>query len=524
MTIRLLAHAIGRCVPTTALALATMAAAAGAQRGTPVPIQPARPVAPVATAYPPANLSVTGTPALARVAWQPAAGATGYSVERWKQSDPACCRAQSGVLSATTLAWSDPVQWSGAWVYRVTALYASGAQAFADASYVYPEPRVPTGFTATQTGDGTVTLTWQAVPDASWYVLSGPPTNSAMRVDGTSAVITGVSAGSQRWQVGSIYEVDAKTRAGSAFAIASLDVVRPVSGKYLITLTGARAISASFDDQLSRDGMGDEVYAAAYVRRYDRRSGGVSEFFERRTLTYGDIANFGTARVQAGSRGPSGGIRDGDPIPAGSDPSIRSAAPSNIAFPLRLWEGTLTEGVDALVISLSLWEEDGVTQQYLNWSQQMSSITPSLFARPEIQNQIAGARFGQMIFGASLMADGTADIAHFAVSLFSGVSMVGQQAMDALSAGHDRGIGILRSGVNDLVLPNMMVVLTRESIEAGLAPLPAGTTPVALPIAWPRMPRPGVIMVPLIDGKHYIGVVAVTPARYELYVTVERIP
>ena len=89
----------------------------------------------------------------------------------------------------------------------------------------------------------------------------------------------------------------------------------------------------------------------------------------------------------------------------------------------------------------------------------------------------------------------------------------------------DRPIGILPAGTNDFVLPNTMVVLTREIIEAGLAPLPPGTPPVGPPIAWPRMPKPGVIMIPFVDGSpQYVGLIQVTPARYELYLTVERIP
>ncbi len=474
----------------------------------------------------PTNVIVDGTPATARLRWDRLGGVTGYTVARaagmgqpWVGLTPSPLLAESFADAGL-----DP---RVTYVYRVTAVYADGRLGNTDVTFTPPAPVNPTGFTAKQTGNGQVQLSWQPVSGAGYYAVFGPGSaNGGVRLNGvTSYTVTGVPPGAQEWSVGSYYEPGPISSPAGAFPRAYLTVTAPpVSGRYLVTITGLRAIWASFDDQLSRDGMGDEVYAAAYTRRYDRRTGAIAEVTNRKTLTYGDTKGFGTNRIQAGTRSGTGGIRDSDPIPANSDPAQRSFPPSDIAFPLKVFEGTLTDGVDALVISPSLWEEDGFNQQYLNWDQQMASITPSLFSRPEIQNQITGGRFGQLLFGTSLLKDGTADAAHFVVSLFSGVAMVGQQAKLALEGGTDRAIGILRSGTNDLVVPNAMVVLTREIIEAGLAPLPPGTPLVGLPIAWPRVPKPGVIMVPFVDGTHYVGVVAITPARYELYLSVERLP
>lgn len=47
----------------------------------------------------------------------------------------------------------------------------------------------------------------------------------------------------------------------------------PLSGNYLVTLTGVRAFQTSYENLLVADGMGDEVYASAYVRRYKRPTG-----------------------------------------------------------------------------------------------------------------------------------------------------------------------------------------------------------------------------------------------------------
>jgi hypothetical protein len=51
-------------------------------------------------------------------------------------------------------------------------------------------------------------------------------------------------------------------------------------------ITGVRAYQASMDDLLSRDGVGDEVYAAAYVRRYNRQTGQIAETNVRQGATY----------------------------------------------------------------------------------------------------------------------------------------------------------------------------------------------------------------------------------------------
>ena len=76
---------------------------------------------------------------------------------------------------------------------------------------------------------------------------------------------------------------------------------RAASGKYLVTITGIRAYLASTDDMLSRDGTGDEIYAAAYIRRYDRRDGKLAAVTTRKSSSHGDTFHFSSTRVQAGS-------------------------------------------------------------------------------------------------------------------------------------------------------------------------------------------------------------------------------
>jgi hypothetical protein len=69
-----------------------------------------------------------------------------------------------------------------------------------------------------------------------------------------------------------------------------------------------------------------------------------------------------------------------------------------------------------------------------------------------------------------------------------------------------------------------MVVLDREIIEAALAPLPRGTGLIGPP-SWPRMPKPGVMMISFRDGPHRNAAGAEDrPAYYEMYLKVERLP
>jgi hypothetical protein len=408
--------------------------------------------------------------------------------------------------------------------YEIRAFYTDGREGVARVPFTTQPANNPPGLTATQTGVGKVQLQW-GKPNccASYFVVFGPGSSQAgVKVAGNldGYEVTGVPVGTHEWTLGSYYEPGTITTAASEFSKVRLTVTPPVSGRYLVTITGVRAIRMSFDDQLSRDGRGDEIYAAAFTRRYDRRDGSLVEMAERHTMTYGDAAGFGTSRVQAGTASPTGGIQDTDPVPNNSDPSVRTLPPSDLGFPFKLWEGTLTDGVDALVISPTLWERDNSNQPFLQWAQQMTTITPGLFARPEIQGELAGGKFGQLLFGTTLLKDGTLDVPLWVFNAFSGLAMG-----KLITEGDvDRPIGILRSGLNDLIMPNTMVVLTREMIEAGLAPLPAGTVPLGLPEAWPRMPRPGVLMIPFVDGLHLVGVLPVRPARYELYLTVERVP
>ena len=97
----------------------------------------------------------------------------------------------------------------------------------------------------------------------------------------------------------------------AGFTVAPASTVPAASGNYLITMTGLLCMSPTVDDQLNRDGKGDEIYGAAFVRQYNRTTGQLTNSRNAKTWVYGDTNGFVDAqgnptRKQAGSLSPLG--------------------------------------------------------------------------------------------------------------------------------------------------------------------------------------------------------------------------
>jgi hypothetical protein len=208
---------------------------------------------------PPAGLIVSGTPALARVTWG-LVGASSYSVQRWLQSNPDCCRVSSPQLAASQTGWDDPTPWAGTYVYRATAVYSDGRQGFADVNYLRPEPTNPAQLTARQGLTGAkagawgtvywiipVTVTWSVVPGAAYYVLWGPglpatgvqlkttvsngvethQTSYAVSSLNNSSVPLGVTWGVNTWTVGAFFLPGPVSTPAANFTKGSVDIKQP---------------------------------------------------------------------------------------------------------------------------------------------------------------------------------------------------------------------------------------------------------------------------------------------------------
>jgi hypothetical protein len=121
-------------------------------------------------------------------------------------------------------------------------------------------PENPTGFTAVQSGDGQVQLTWQPVSAASYYVVFGPGSVSGgTKVTGAASyAVTGVPTGVQTFSVASYYDPGPASTSNSAgpaavstpaaeFPTASVTVTAPVASTPAAAPTSATARLTSFD-------------------------------------------------------------------------------------------------------------------------------------------------------------------------------------------------------------------------------------------------------------------------------------
>lgn len=97
--------------------------------------------------------------------------------------------------------------WPGRYVYRLTAFYSNGTVGSIDYPHAPPAPDNPTGFSGTH-ANGIVTLAWNAVPNVSWYELSGPdiPYGSFhLAPTLTSYLVRNLPSGSHGWTIRSVY-------------------------------------------------------------------------------------------------------------------------------------------------------------------------------------------------------------------------------------------------------------------------------------------------------------------------------
>jgi hypothetical protein len=297
----------------------------------------------------------------------------------------------------------------------------------------------------------------------------------------------------------------------------------------LVTITGLRCGRAILDDPLDRDGKGDEIYAAAYVRRYDRRTGEFLEQSTHQTVEYGDNRNF-PGREQAGSLSPTGGIGDLDSIPPNAS-ADRCCPPQDSRFPLKLWQGSLTDGADVLIISPSVWESDGDPSWLYVWGQAQNQLGESLLSRQEVQDQINRKLFGPITVGATAANSGNLTQAGAGVIVGAlGVPLVGLPVQALTGGFKDRPIGLVPNGVDATVLPNTTIILTREIIEAALS---SSHQAVVSPAQGVNVvtPKPGIMVFNFMDTFRPndwsslglgLGINDVSPGLFTMVLQVER--
>jgi hypothetical protein len=504
---------VARLAAASVVLVTLLAVELAAQLPTPVPRAPTG-QPPRGTVFPgvvappaPKGVAVTGTPASATVTWQSVPGVASYVVMRRLDNTTF----KQAKLAATETRWIDiGIRPSTTYTYVVDAIYPDGRDAYTEVPFDSPPAVNPSGLTALQTGDGQVKLAWQPVSGVSYYLVFGPGSSfGGVKVGVTgspSYAVTGAPSGPQVWNVASYYDPDPPSASGSVgpnamstpaaqFPIVRLTVTAPVvrappppPGKaaavYQVVATGFRVNHETLDDLLSRDGKGDEVYAAFMISQFNRKTGGqVGNVLAAATLVHGDVNNQ-VGRIQAGTASSAGGLKSGDTFPVG-DPSLRYGRPvSGETFPFLVWRGPLVATQDAVIILSTMWEDDGIPDvllgdPFIRWQQDEVSAMPRTWSDVAVQQALTATRLALV------------------TPTSGGASMV-------FALRNDRPIGLQRS-VPLMTLPRWAIVLTREMLESAFASA-GGASTVKMEI--PFVDAPG----PDLQGS------------YVLYIEVERLP
>jgi hypothetical protein len=390
-----------------------------------------------------ANLTVTDTPAGPLVTWTAVTGAT-YLVQRWLDANPACCASASPANPAlTSLSWQDtPLPFNGAYTYRVTATTSSGSST-TQASFNYtsapasgrqmPTPtttpttsvQVPASPGAIASGPlvtqpATTTPSVQ-VPASPGAMVSGPlvvqpatttttnptmlpaaPAGAAATFPNTTSTNSGNNSGSTTACTGGTSGVSGGASstplsggaAGTSMMPNTCSTANNTSnsntatsattGGYRVTMTGLTVTKPTIDDPLDRDGKADEIYANAIVVRWDRKGSQWLGTSIVKSRDYGDIGNSNNwpARIKAGTASQNtGGITSGNTVPSGFAPTSAFGPPMADQFPMVVWQGTLTDGGEAIVLFPSVWEKDldpvGYNNYTTNWKTNSAPVLTS---------------------------------------------------------------------------------------------------------------------------------------------------
>ncbi|MEP6690810.1 MAG: hypothetical protein ABJD07_06610 [Gemmatimonadaceae bacterium] len=366
----------------------------------------------------------------------------------------------------------------------------------------------PSGFIAVQTAPGQVQLSWQPVSGASYYVVFGPGSaaGGVQVVGKTTYAVTGAGAGAQEFLVASYYEPGPVSTAASAFTKATLNVTAgstaaaspPQTTRYRVVATGFRVVKETVDDQLDRDGLRNEAYAAFSMFHF--RNAADYELLDkdlRRTQVHGDVLKHAD-RVRAGSASPTGGLRDGDAFP--SDPTIRVGPVGDLSFPFSVWEGSLTDGSDFEVIFPTMWEWSGSPASYDYWFANLVTNAPSTWSSAKAGMTADTTTDAIVTFGTTNAPTSQSYIDRLVRNMALSLSTLSFGALDFTS--RDRPIGLQPTG-----LPSAGLLLTRRGIEGSLNAAGAGASRVSLSIPFVDDPTQ-----PKLRGS------------YILYLQVERMP
>lgn len=260
----------------------------------------------------------------------------------------------------------------------------------------------------------------------------------------------------------------------------------PASGRYRVTINGIHVNGETWDTALQTDGKGDEIFVLVDLRYLNAGGNPVGPSTQITTAIYGDTNGF-PSRIKAGTRSPQGGIRTGDNIPDGSAPWARFGLPQPSRLPLFVWEGTLTDGRDGVLIVPAIWEQDSTDRFVAPFNQvagaigSVASVAGSTL-KPlwDLWNSgvVDTAAFNAFVFGIT----GPAGLSPtFSIVMNKFPKDVNRQALDGLGTAanwlgaeitkivgesRDRPVGMVEYGGKYVFNPHMITLNYRTAEEA----------------------------------------------------------
>jgi hypothetical protein len=226
------------------------------------------------------------------------------------------------------------------------------------------------------------------------------------------------------------------------------------TGRYRVTLRSIQVVTPTADDPTQKDGVGDEVYAAAVIVRADRATATKLGASVVKSKEYGDIGSNGVPfpnRIRAGTASAEGGLNGGSSIGMPGTPGAET-------FPIVLWEGSLTDGGEAFVVVPSIWERDTLDISWTEYSQNwMNSPAPIL------GSQLLVDQYTNTVLAPVVAKLETGAVQQGVTGPVYGNYVIG---LDRLS-GADRMIGLATATGTNPTYSERIIVLTREKL-AGL--------------------------------------------------------
>jgi len=308
-----------------------------------------------------------------------------------------------------------------------------------------------------------------------------------------------------------------------------------------LSLLGATVNRKTIDDDNPYPGVARRADDAFFVvDLMEMTSQGTGAPQRRKTPVYGTVASGNSAtpaiagslaggaaseRIRAGTMTVDGGLKQGDSVPY-AQPWQRKAPNASDRLPMLLWEGSLTEGRNILLVAPTVWElDDGgwMVGRYRNFSASAADMArlmlgdlpprPELFKAisdiahdrgvvvplPEVLNPQVLARFSS---GAG-SRPGTS----------SGGFLAGASSAFA-SSSTDRPIGVVHQNGQPVFVPRVLL-LNYASAERLVTP-PKTPVPTVPSMFGPTAPMPqGTVLVQYRDDDRLGG-------EYVLFLHLER--